>query len=229
MSLKSIKKLLRTPVVKHEILSELAKGRNVVHYGCIDDEQIILSKSSSGYYLHDLISKNAKCCVGIDINRDSFVFLQRELSIKNVFYGDVEDPRSFKIDIEELKEVEVLFIPDLIEHLDNPGKMLTGIRKYYSPQVKIIICTPNPFAWYNFAATLMQREIYTPYHTMSFTTENMQVLLDRHGFKIDRIRPLIAPKQRNLVIRLLDNFLGRFMTVISPGFADAFLYECSIT
>lgn len=229
MAIKSVASLRRRASVKHKLIEELVKGKNVVHYGCVDDdEDLIKHKFESGRYLHKIVTDSSKKTIGIDLNKEMFGFLKNELSIDNVVYGDVEDPSTFDIDRDFLKKADIVLIPDLIEHLNNPGEMLDGIRKYFSKNVKIIILTPNPTAWYYFVATLFNKEIYSPYHTASFTTENMAVLLNRYGFKIDKTFPGVAPKERGGLIKIVDSLLGKLAVLISPGFADLFLYECSV-
>jgi hypothetical protein len=227
MALKSISFLKRNIYVKHELITELVKGKKVVHYGCVDDDkQLIKQKFEEGYYLHKLVTDASKKTIGVDLNKDAFDFLEKKLKIQNVVYGDVENPETFDLDKKTLKNYDVLLIPDLIEHLNNPGNMLEGVREYFNKDVVVYIFTPNPFAWYNFAATLLNKEIYTDYHTMYFTTESMDILLKRYDFKIKRILPVVIPKQRGLVVRIADKILSRIATFISPGFADAFMYEC---
>jgi len=227
MSIKSISFIKRKIYVKHKLVKEIVKDMSVVHYGCVDDDEpLIRHKLKNGYYLHDIVTRSSKNTIGIDLNKKAFGFLKRDFSIDNIVYGDVEDPSTFDLDLNKLKEADILLIPDLIEHLNNPGNMLKGINKYFKKDIKIIIITPNPFAWYNFAATLFGIEIYTDYHTMCFTTEDMSVLLKRYGIKIERTLPLVIPKQQGPLVRMLAATVSKISTFISPGFADLYMYEC---
>lgn len=228
MAVKSTKFLGRKIYLKHELLMSLVKDKKVIHFGCVDDnKRIIEYKIKRGFYLHKQVTEASKNTIGIDLNKGAFPFLKK-LGIDNVYYGDVEDPSTFDIDKRKLKQAEVLLIPDLIEHLNNPGNMLEGIKKYFNPNIKVYILTPNPAAWYNSAATLLNREIYTDYHTIYFTTESMKILLDRYGFKINKILPVVSPKQNKNIINYTDKIVGKVATFISPAFADLYLYECVI-
>jgi len=230
MSIKSTSFLKRKVYTKHHFIEDISKDMYVIHYGCVDDdEKLIRHKFENGYYLHDIITRNSKKTIGIDLNKKEFSFLKKEFGIDNIVYGDVENPETFDLDNKILKDADVLLIPDLIEHLNNPGAMLDGIKKYFNKNIKVIILTPNPFAWYNFVATLLNKEIYTDYHTMYFTTESMSILLKRHGFKINKILPLVIPKQRSKFVKVLDIAASKIATFISPGFADAYMYECVLT
>jgi len=75
---------------------------------------------------------------------------------------------------------------------------------------------------------LLNQEIYTDYHTIYFTTESMKILLDRYGFKINKILPVISPKQNKSIVNFTDKIVGKVATFVSPAFADLYLYECTI-
>ena len=227
MAIKSTSFLKRKIYTKHEIIKEIVKDKKVIHYGCVDDDKkLIKQKFEEGYYLHKIVTDSSKETIGVDLNKDAFSFLEKKIKINNVVYGDVENPLSFDLDKKILKKFEVLLIPDLIEHLNNPGDMLEGIKKFFNKDVVVYIFTPNPFAWFNFIATFFNKEIYTDYHTMYFTTESMEILLKRYGFKLKKVLPVVIPKQRGLIVRLADKLFSRIFTFISPAFADAYMYEC---
>ncbi len=229
MALKSISFLRRKAYKKHQLITELVKDKHVIHYGCVDDDvDLIKHKHKTGYYLHKLVTDSAASAVGIDLNKGSFKFLGKEMGVNNIVYGDVEDPGTFDVEKKVLKRADIVLIPDLIEHLNNPGNMLSGIIKYFSPDVRILILTPNPFAWYNFVATLLNKEIFTPYHTAYYTTESISILLDRYGIKIDQIMPVVSPKKRGFLVRKTETLVSKIAMLISPGFADLFLYDCTL-
>jgi len=228
MALKKINFLGNKTYLKQTLIATLIKGKSVVHYGCVDDNKTLIdAKMNKGYYLHKLVTDSTTRCIGIDINKPLINYLREQYAINNIFYGNVEDPRSFDLDINELKQYEILLIPDLIEHLDNVGKMLEGIKEFFSPQVKLYIMTPNPFGYLNFIATFLRREIYSPHHTCLFTTESMKVLLDRHGFKINRVYPVFVPKERGSLLIFADKIMSWIFNLVSRGFADLYMFECS--
>lgn len=229
MALKSISFLGNKIYAKHKLISGIVKGKSVVHYGCVDDDaELIEAKIRKGYYLHNVITQLATKCIGIDLNDELIGYLKTQHGIDNIAHGNVEDPATFDMNTAELKNYEVLMIPDLIEHLNNAGNMLDGIKKYFSPDVKVYIMTPNPCGYLNFAATLLRKELYTDYHTFLFTTESMKVLLKRYGFSINKVYPVQVPKERGTLLVVMDKIISRMFTLISPGFADLYMYECTI-
>jgi hypothetical protein len=228
MALKALRFTSNRLQHKQSLIERLSKGKSVVHYGCVDDNlPIIEHKIREGYYLHKVISDNATRCIGIDINRTLIQALHEQHQISNIFYGNVEDPNTFEMNIGELKSFQVLMIPDIIEHLDNVGNMLTGIRAHFSPQTELYIMSPNPTCYLQFGATLFRRELYSPYHTCIFNTESMRLLLSHHGFTIDNIWPVFVPKEQSWIWKGTDRILSRGFNLLSPGFADAYMYGCS--
>jgi 2-polyprenyl-3-methyl-5-hydroxy-6-metoxy-1,4-benzoquinol methylase len=229
MALKRISFLGNKIYLKQALIASIVEGKSVIHYGCVDDnKELIDAKIAKGYYLHKIISDLSTSCIGVDLNKELIGYLRDKYNINNIVFGNVEDPESFELDKNVLKSYEALIIPDLIEHLNNPGKMLEGIKRYFSPNIKIYIMTPNPSGYLNFAATILRREIYTEYHTFLFTTESMKVLLDRFGIAINKVYPVFVPKERSKFLVVADKIIGRLFTLISPGFADLYMYECYI-
>jgi len=228
MALKRINFLGTKIYKKHKLILSLVKDKSVVHYGCVDDNAALIdSKLKKGYYLHKIVTNITTKCIGIDLNKELIEYLKQKHNINNIVYGNVEDPNTFDLDITKLKDYEILLIPDLIEHLNNVGSMLEGIKIFFSPSVKIYILTPNPSGYLNFIATFLRREIYTEHHTCLFTTESMKVLLGRYGFKIDKVYPVLVPKERGSLIVFADKVMSKIFNFISPGFADLYMYECS--
>lgn len=212
---------------KHELLLSFIKNKNVVHYGCIDDSTDIIDwKIKKNIYLHKLISEASKNCIGIDINRKNMTYLRETHQISNIYYGNAENPETFETDKETLLNTEVILIPDLIEHLNNPGLMLEGLRKFFPKTATILILTPNPFSYLNFIFTLFNREFYNAYHTCYFSTNNMKVLLENHGFKINKVYPCFLPKNRGWFVRCFDKAMNHFLTLFTYGFCDNYLYAC---
>ena len=229
MKIKKLNFLEKKLFTKHDLLLQFAKNNNVVHYGCIDDSfDIIDSKMSQNYYLHKLITDNSSKCIGFDINKNGVDYLFEKYGIDNIYYGNVENPESFNIDKSELLNTDVLLIPDLIEHINNPGMMLESITKYYPKHVKVYIITPNPFSYLNFVFTLFNREFYNVYHTCYFSTNNMNVLLSNNGFKINKVYPCYLPKDRGWFINTADKIINHFLTIFTYGFCDNYVYECEI-
>lgn len=232
----SIKKITTSGrlLPKYQLIERIVKGKTVVHIGCVDDNfEMIQYKKQKGFYLHDMISESASECVGIDINSHLAMKLKDVYGTNNIAIANVEDIEKISMDgitredlIKKIQPFDLVMLPDIIEHLNNPGEMLAGLKSMFSKSTKIYICTPNPFFISNFILTLFRREIYSPFHTFHFTTENMAVLLGRYGIRIVNTYPCFVPKIRSLPVRIADRILLEFFCFISKGFSENFMYEC---
>ena len=222
--------------LKSTLLARIAKNKRVVHIGCVDDNlEMIAHKKKNNFYLHDILTNTATECLGIDMNAALVEELRKIYGTDNIAIADIQQIKNIYMDgfskddlLVKLKTFDTVILPDIIEHLDNPGLMLENIKQYFNPKARIYICTPNPFFISNFVLTLFNREIYSPFHTMNFTTENMAVLLGRYGIRITATYPCYVPKLRALPIRIADWILLHFFCLISKGFSENFLYECVI-
>jgi hypothetical protein len=221
-------------LLKSKLVERIVRGKKVVHIGCVDDHfEMIQYKKEKGFYLHDIISSVATECIGIDINEQLVERLREAYGINNIAIANVERLQDIRMDgiskqalLANLATFDTIILPDLIEHLNNPGDMLASLKAIFSPQAKIYICTPNPFFISNFILTLFRREIYSPFHTFYFTTESMAVLLGRYGIRIVNTYPCFVPKIRSLPVRIADRILLEFFCLFSKGFSENFMYEC---
>ncbi|MCC7516564.1 MAG: methyltransferase domain-containing protein [Pseudomonadales bacterium] len=221
-------------LLKSTLIKNIVRGKKVVHVGCVDDHfEMIQYKKEKGFYLHDIISATADECIGIDINEPLVRKLNEAYGINNIAIANAEKLQDIHMDgisrndlLKKLASFDTIMLPDLIEHLNNPGDMLAGMKTIFNKDARIYICTPNPFFISNFILTLFRREIYSPYHTIYFTTESMAVLLGRYGIRIVNTYPCFVPKIRSLPVRIADRILLEFFCLISKGFAENFMYEC---
>jgi 2-polyprenyl-3-methyl-5-hydroxy-6-metoxy-1,4-benzoquinol methylase len=227
MEINTLNYLQKKLHIRNDLIAHFILNKNVVHYGCTDDSiGNIDSKIKNNIYLHKLVTDKSNHCIGIDINSDLIEYLKHKYAFNNIYYGDVENPATFEIEFNQLKQADILIIPDLIEHLNNPGLMLEGIKKYYSKKIKLIIVTPNPFTYLNFAFTLLRREFYNAFHTCCFSTTNMRVLLSHYDIRIIRVYPCFMPKDKPFIVRTIDKLINHFLLIFSSGFCDNYLYEC---
>lgn len=221
-------------LLKSRLIERIVRGKKVVHIGCVDDHfEMIQYKKERGFYLHDIISATAAECIGIDINEPLVRKLRDVYGINNIAVANAEKLQDIHMEgisreelLAKLASFDTIMLPDLIEHLNNPGEMLGGMKAIFGKDARIYICTPNPFFISNFILTLFRREIYSPFHTFYFTTESMAVLLGRYGIRIVNTYPCFVPKIRSLPVRIADRILLEVFCLLSKGFAENFMYEC---
>lgn len=110
-------------------------GRRVLDVGVVSHSADYFDRPD---WRHGLIRKTASYCLGIDILAD-LVEQLRERGF-NVRVADATSD-------EDLGErFDVVFVGDVIEHVDNPAALLRYCGRHLAPGGRLLVSTPNPFS-----------------------------------------------------------------------------------
>jgi glycosyltransferase involved in cell wall biosynthesis len=134
---------------------------------------------------------------------------------------------------------DVVLAADVLEHLVNPGALMTQVRDVLAPDGVALFCVPNIAHWYpRFRSTLGmfdydQRGILDSTHLRFFTRRSIRRLIERQGFTIRRIETVGLPldalgvdSAKGRLLRLADRFL---LDVWPTLFGYQFIVEASLT
>lgn len=86
--------------------------------------------------------------------------------------------------------LEVITLWHVLEHLPHLDEHLQKISDKLSENGLLVIALPNPLSW---DATFYQKEwagYDVPRHLWHFSSDSIQQLLDRHGFRLVKTRPM---------------------------------------
>ncbi|MFA5776873.1 MAG: class I SAM-dependent methyltransferase [Parcubacteria group bacterium] len=160
-----------------ELLKPYIKGKKVLDVGFVQHNW---EKSiSNPNWLHDKIRNEAKETIGIDCLEDDVNMLKSKGY--NAICADAEE---FNLN----DKFDIIIAGELIEHLSNPGKFLCSARKHLKKEGKLIITTPNVFAFGNIARIMKLlfniENIDNPEHVNWYSKQNLFNLAERHGFKV---------------------------------------------
>lgn len=109
-------------------------GRSVLDIGVVEHAANYFEKPS---WRHARIARAARTCLGIDILEPLVEQVrQRGFNVRCV------DATS---DADLGERFEVVFIGDVIEHVNNPVALLTFAGRHLAPGGRILASTPNPF------------------------------------------------------------------------------------
>jgi 2-polyprenyl-3-methyl-5-hydroxy-6-metoxy-1,4-benzoquinol methylase len=116
---------------------------------------------------------------------------------------------------------DIVLAADVLEHVVNPGNLISQVRDTLVPTGTALFCVPNIAHWYpRFRSTLGmfdydQRGILDSTHLRFFTRRSLVKLVERQGFAITRIEPVGLPldalgveSTRARSIRLADRVLS---------------------
>jgi len=146
--------------------------------------------------------------------------------------------------------VDIVLLCEVIEHIYNPDKVLEECNRILKPGGKIIITTPNLVSWYNRIFLLfgffpinqdisirlrmtgkrdilnkypMKGAIFNPLHDLHvrlYNIQTLEILLEEHGFSIEKYTGYIVSDSYNRKIVLLINMINsifRYIPKLSQG------------
>ena len=163
---------------KDEIVS-LCKGKKVLHLGFIQ-HTIYEKKIQENDWLHRKLDEVSDKLVGVDYLKDAVVNIREKYKYE-CYFGDV-----MQLDQCELNDTfDIIVCGELIEHIENPGLMLDGIKRFMNENTTLIITTPNP--WYVERIKLIKRnkledQWLNKEHVSWFSYETLKQLLARKGY-----------------------------------------------
>ncbi|MCP4703486.1 MAG: glycosyltransferase [candidate division Zixibacteria bacterium] len=157
---------------------DFCKNKKVLHIGCVDSG-MMKKRIAENNYLHHQIYKVAESLFGVDIDDNGIQLLRNE--------GFDVETVNVETDINKLQaltnDVDVIVIPEVIEHLSNLGQFLDNL---YSCNFDgdILISTPNSFS-YRVTEYLSQGvELVHPDHNYYFSLTTLTTILNKHGFDV---------------------------------------------
>lgn len=182
----NIKNTYYKPSSREGYLNTLIYGKSVIHVGCVDHIEIIEQKIKDNTWLHGLLVKSAKKCIGVDINQEGIELLKSK-GIADVYCHNIVSTDI----LDEIKNQfwDYLLLGEILEHVREPYSFLSRLHENYSEYVKkIIITVPNAFRLKNFKYAFSNKEIINSDHFYNFSPYTIAKLLVHAGFNVREIR-----------------------------------------
>lgn len=182
----------------------LCTGKTVLHLGCVD-YPLLDERLRTNQLLHQKLLAVAKKVWGVDLDRDGIEVLSEMHKIPDLLVADVEELPSLK---SLFGNIDVVVAGEILEHVNNGGKVLSGIRELLPPGGKLIVSVPNALALRIFFHTLRHRENVHPDHVVYYSPYTLTNFLDRFGFVTHDLYTYWYPSTRPLVNNIKE-FLFR--------------------
>jgi len=160
----------------------MAAGKRIIHVGCVDHSvKKINVKLKHGQWVHKILCDAADRCVGIDIIEDCITHIRDELGYE-VYAGDIlTDAFPFLDD----GEWDAMFIPEVVEHLDNPVDFLTRLRERLGTHVsEFIVSVPNAASSSRARYSRRRVELTNTDHRYSFTPYTLAKIASVSGYRV---------------------------------------------
>lgn len=183
-----------------ESILKYCVNKDVLDLGC-SHHDLYEDRIMKHQWLHSRICQVARSVVGIDY-LGSEVKKLRRLGY-NVILGNVEE--LYKLNLG--RKFDTIVAGELIEHLFNPGLFLDSVKTLMNDDTKLIITTPNVYAYHRIKLILNRRfeeHWLNPEHVCWYSFQTLKQLLLRKEFSIEfeGYYTSIERKERNLKNRI---------------------------
>jgi len=121
-------------------LLELVKNKSVLHLGYVHhfDYQIAIDNNT---WLHKDLSNEASNIIRLDYLANEV----KEIKDKYNYEGYFADVMKLE-DVPFSKKFDVIICGELINHIENPGLMLNGLKRFMNKDTMLVLTTPNQYS-----------------------------------------------------------------------------------
>ena len=214
-------------VQRTDTILELCRGKSVLHLGCTNfpytDDAI-----AKDMLLHPEIEKVASEVYGIDADEQGIKALTDRGS-NNILRADIERLDDLDLD----KTFDTIVAGDMIEHLNNPGLFLDGIKRFMNADTRLVLTTINAycgmrFLWYGLRGKRGRVDFVHPDHVAYYSYATLKLLVERHGMKVESFLFYDIGKEHRPHNRWFLNAINDISVRIAPQWADGLIAICTI-
>ena len=168
---------------REDVIAQYVATGDVLDLGVVDARRALAPRAEQladcSSLLHDRIRKINPNVLGVDIDPEGVEILRKRGY--NVVAADVET-------MDLGRQFDVVVAGEIIEHLPNPGRALTTIRKHLKPGGRLILSTVNPFCIEQWWKILKYNDVQVhEEHTMWFDPRTLGRLLAMSGYEVQRL------------------------------------------
>ncbi|MCA9317350.1 MAG: methyltransferase domain-containing protein, partial [Planctomycetes bacterium] len=170
----------RAPRARWDFLLAAAAGRKVLHMGCLDHEPLIHQKIAAGTWLHEALRRVSASCVGVDIDTDVIATLRARYGAADIHAHNVMEG-SLPHDV--VKSVDVVLLPDVLEHIPAPVEFLAALRRSFSmPAPRLVLTVPSATTLDGTVRAMRASEWVNSDHYAAYTPYTLARVLVRAGW-----------------------------------------------
>jgi len=198
------------PVNRLLYISQCCKNKNVLDIGCYDETAIRLKNNE--YWLHGLISENAKSVIGIDSSN----LIKGKIRTGNNSVIIKQDLYNINTEFAKKYNVDIIIAGELIEHIPDVSKFLTILGKLYKGRI-LVLSTPNSTSLMNVLLALFNRESSHRDHIHVFSYKTLSSLCIKGKYKKFEIVPyyvkftemyLHSPKMLGYFVLIIERLIN---------------------
>lgn len=216
-----------TLVQRLELIERLCAGKKVLHLGCTN-YPYTLDAIENNMLLHFSLEKIASEICGFDYDQAGLDILSEHGST-NLHRADLENLGDVAVD----EKFDVIVAGEMIEHLNNPGLFLDGIKRFMAPDAQLVLTTINAycgmrFLQYGLRGKGGRNEPVHPDHVAYYSYSTLSLLLKRHRLNVEDFYFYDMGLEHRPHNRKVWNLINDICVRIAPQWADGIIAVCKV-
>ncbi|MEO7659299.1 MAG: class I SAM-dependent methyltransferase [Pyrinomonadaceae bacterium] len=212
-------------VQRLDLIKKLCSGKRVLHLGCTNFPYTVAAIEND-MLLHFELERIATSLWGIDADQEGIEILKAHGS-KNIVLGNLENLEQLELD----GKFDVIVAGEMIEHLNNPGLFLQGIKRFMDTDSVLVITTINAFCgmrffWYGIRGKRGKHEAVHPDHVAYYSYSTLKLLVERNEMRVDNFLFYDIGSEHRPHNRWFLNTLNDICVKIAPQWADGIIAIC---
>lgn len=214
-------------VQRLDVIRQVCAGKSVLHLGCTN-YPYTEDSIRNGMLLHDDLADVASDLWGLDFDAAGIKLLA-DRGVRQLVRGDLEDLESAALD----RTFDVIVAGEMIEHLNNVGRFLSGVRRFMHSGSTLLITTVNAycgmrFFWYGLRGKRGRNEFVHPDHVAYYSYNTLKVLIERHDFALENFWFYDLGKEHRPHSPWYVNTINDVCVKLAPQWADGVVAVCRL-
>ena len=214
-------------VQRVDYIKQMCTGKKVLHLGCAN-YPYTQDSIDNDMLLHFDLAKLSSELYGFDFDQPGIDILNS--------YGS---KNLYKVDLEKLGELpleetfDVIVAGEMIEHLNNVGLFLDGIKRFMNRDTRLLLTTINAycgmrFLYYGLRGKRGKQEPVHPDHVAYYSYSTLSVLLKRYSLTVDEFLFYDIGTEHRPHNRWFLNAANDIFTFFAPQWADGVIAVCRL-
>ncbi len=214
-------------VQRVEFIKNACAGKKVLHLGCTN-HPYTMEAIENDMLLHTELGKISSELYGFDYDQEG-IDLLKSTGVANLYRADLE-----KLDELDLNETfDVIIAGEIIEHLQNPGLFLKGIKKFMNPATQLIITTINAYCAFRFIVYGLRgkggvNEPVHPDHIGYYSYKTLSLTIERENLHVNEFYFYDIGVEHRPFNRWFYNLFNDICVKFSPHLSDGVIAVCGI-
>jgi len=214
-------------VQRVEFIKHACAGKNVLHLGCTN-WPYTQDAIDNNMLLHYDLAATATSLYGFDYDQEGLDLLGAA-GTENLFRADLENLNDVALD----KTFDVIVAGEMVEHLNNPGLFLQGIRRFVNADTKLLITTINAYSALRFAIYGLRgkgglNEPVHPDHVAYYSYKTLTLLIERASLKVSEFCFYDIGSDHRKFQPWYYNLINDISVSISPQLSDGVIAVCGL-